>query len=113
MGLGKHNKGTGVNWGIETKGWEFKKISELEPNKDYILKGCFITPDRGYGEGAVLISDGFLVNISARYIDTVLDIQRDQEAVQEIKEGRGRFHYYKYKSERYHNEANMVEFKTV
>ena len=74
MGISKFNKGNKINWGIDTKSLPFKKTSEVELNKTYDLKGCFITPDKGFGKGAVLISDRFLLNIPARYADYINNI---------------------------------------
>lgn len=112
MGLNNKNRG-GVNWGVETKDWEFKKLRELEEGKQYKLLGCFVSPDHGYGEGAVFISDGFLVNIPARYISLVTDIQSDHEAIEEIKSGKGAFKYHKFKSAKYNRDAFSVEVMTI
>ena len=110
MGISKFNKGSKIDWGIDTKSMTFKKTSEVELNKTYELKGCFITPDRGYGEGAVLISDGFLLNIPARYIDTINDIISDSEAVEEIKSGKCGFIVTSFISEKFKRTGYSIEF---
>ena len=110
MGISKFNKGGKIDWGIDTTSMTFKKTSEVELNKTYDLKGCFITPDRGYGEGAVLISDGFLLNIPARYIDTINDIILDSEVVEEIKSGKCGFIVTSFISEKFKRTGYSIEF---
>ena len=39
MGISKFNKGSKIDWGIDTKSMPFKKTSEVELNKTYDLKG--------------------------------------------------------------------------
>ena len=110
MGISKFNKGRKIDWGIDTKSMTFKKTSEVELNKTYELKGCFITPDRGYGEGAVLISDGFLLNIPDRYIDTINDIISDSEVVEEIKSGKCGFIVTSFISEKFKRTGYSIKF---
>ena len=53
---------------------------------------------RGYGEGAVLITDEANVNVPGRYVQTILDIRSDKEDVRDIKAGKVGFHYEMFKS---------------
>ena len=110
MGISKFNKGNKINWGIDTKSLPFKKTSEVELNKIYDLKGCFITPDKGFGKGAVLISDGFLLNIPARYVDESNGIVADSEVVENIKEGKCGFIVTSFISERFKRTGYSIEF---
>ena len=110
MGISKFNKGNKINWGIDTKSLPFKKISEVELNKTYDLKGCFITPDRGFGGGAVLITDGFLLNIPGRYIDNINHIMSDPETVEDIKAGKCGFIVTSFISEKFKRTGYSIEF---
>ena len=110
MGISKFNKGNKINWGIDTKSLPFKKTSEVELNKIYDLKGCFITPDRGFGKGAVLISDGFLLNIPARYVDCINNIVADAETVEDIKAGKCGFIVTSFISEKFKRTGYSIEF---
>ena len=110
MGISKFNKGNKIDWGIDTKSLPFKKTSEVELNKMYDLKGCFITPDRGYGKGAVLISDGFLLNIPARYVDDINNIIADAETVENIKAGKCGFIVTSFISEKFKRTGYSIEF---
>ena len=110
MGISKFNKGNKIEWGIDTKSLPFKKTSEVELNKTYDLKGCFITPDKGFGKGAVLISDGFLLNIPARYVDEINGIVADSEVVENIKAGKCGFIVTSFISERFKRTGYSIEF---
>lgn len=110
MGISKFNKGNKIDWGIDTKSLPFKKTSEVELNKTYNLKGCFITPDKGFGKGAVLISDGFLLNIPARYVDDINGIVADAETVEDIKAGKCGFIVTSFISEKFKRTGYSIEF---
>ena len=110
MGISKFNKGNKIDWGIDTKSMPFKKTSEVELNKIHDLKGCFITPDRGFGEGAVLISDGFLLNIPARYLDNIKHILSYTETVEEIKSGKCGFVVTSFISKKFKRTGYSIEF---
>ena len=109
MAIARHNF-NGINWGIETEGLPYKKLSDLEVGKVYPLFGCFVTPDHGYGEGAVLITEGALVNIPGRYVETVLAIRSSKEDVQDIKDGKCGFHYEKFMHPKYKRESYSLAF---
>ena len=110
MGISKFNKGNKINWGIDTKSLPFKKTSEVELNKTYDLKGCFITPDRGFGCGAVLITDDFLLNIPGRYIDNINNIMSDPETVEDIKAGKCGFIVTSFISEKFKRTGYSIKF---
>ena len=110
MGISKFNKNNKIEWGVDTKSLPFKKTSEIELNKTYDLKGCFITPDKGFGKGAVLISDGFLLNIPARYVDDINNIVADAETVEDIKAGKCGFIVTSFISEKFKRTGYSIEF---
>lgn len=110
MSILKHNSNNGVKWNVNSDGFYFVKLRELEEGVDYPLYGCFISKDHGYGEGAVLISDGYNVNIPERYVDTVKDIMADPEAIAEINSGKAWFRFRTFTSEKYHRTGYRIEF---
>lgn len=100
--LSKHNDSKNINWGVNTEGWKFVKCIDLDEGKKYAFKGCFVTQDKkGYGEGAVIISDGFLVNCPAYFVDTIKKIVEDPESIEDIKNGLAEFSFVKQKAERF------------
>ena len=110
MGITNFNRGSKIDWGFKTEGLEFKKLSEIEVEKVYTLKGCFITPDNGYGLGAVLIIEDALINIPQRYVDDVKGIMADEETVDDIKAGKCGFKYTTFISEKHKRTGYSVEF---
>lgn len=110
MGISKFNVGGArVDWELDTKDWEIKKLRELDEGKTYLLKGFFSTKDNGFGIGAILISDGFLVSIPGRYADIIKDMLNDAETVAEVKAGKCGFKYSKVDTNK-GNPAFVVEF---
>lgn len=105
MSLAKFNKNTRVDFGVETKEWEFKKALEMDDG-EYPFWGCFITKDNGYGEGVVIISDGYLVNAPASFIDTAREILTNEEAIELIKEHNEIFTVEHYKSTKFKEKVN-------
>lgn len=91
MGLSKFNKAVNYKWNIKTEGFEYKKCSEMPIDTELPLKGCFITADNGYGKGAVFITDKEYVNIPQRYVDTVIEILKDNESITQIESGHAAF----------------------
>lgn len=111
MGISKFNGSKNVEWGVDTKSLPFKKTSQVELDEIYELKGFFITPDtNGYGEGAVLISDGFLLNAPQRYVDIIKQMLADDEVIRAVKNGDCSFRVYTFKSKNYNRTGYGVEF---
>ena len=77
----------GIDWGIDTKNMDFKKCKEMPYETELKVHGFFITPDKGYGLGAVAILDDVLLNLPQRYVETVDTIISDDEMIEEIKTG--------------------------
>lgn len=90
-----------VDWNINNEGFDYVKLRELEEGQEYPLYGAFISKDHGFGEGAVLISDGINVNIPARYVETIRGWLNDETAITEIKSGKATFKYETFVSKKY------------
>lgn len=97
MSLTRYNR-TGINWGIDTENFEYKKLSELTEGQVYPLRGMFVTPDNGYGEGAVLITDSCMVNIPQRYVAMINEIRASKQDVEDIIAKKVGFHFETFKS---------------
>lgn len=110
MGISKFNRNKLINWGIETEGFKYVKLSTLKPDTVYPLFGMFITKDTGYGEGAVLIMGDCFVNIPERYVDIVKAIMSDDESVADIKAAKCGFKYTEFTSKTHHRTGYAVEF---
>lgn len=110
MGITKFNRNKSVAWNINTEGFEYFKLSTLKPDEVYPLCGMFISKDNGYGEGAVLISKSFFVNIPERYVDDIKAIISDGETVADINAGKCGFKYTEFTSKTHHRTGYAVEF---
>lgn len=99
----KHNKG-GVDWGIDTKDFEYfslKDLFEKDPEgTEYVLKGCFINTKNNseYGPSIVGILADKLVNLPSHMEEEVKAILKDDEDIADIKAGNAVFVIQKYKS---------------
>lgn len=98
MAITRFNQSAVIDWEFNTEGFQYRKLKDLPENVTFRLRGCFVTPDQGYGPGAVLITDQEFINIPQRYVQTLSDIREDPEAVAEIKAGKAGFHYTTFKS---------------
>ena len=98
--LSKFNSQKSVDWGVNTEGYVFKKAADLKLETHYSVKGLYISADNGFGEGAVIITDGFMVNCPQRMVDKFKQIMGDPEAVESIKAGKETFHVETYYNKR-------------
>lgn len=91
MGLSKFNHAANHEWSINTEGFKYVKCADLSCGKQYTLRGCFITKDNGYGKGAVFITDDCMVNVPQSLVDTVEQINKDSESIEQIETGHAAF----------------------
>lgn len=83
----------GVDWGIDNKDFPYKKISEIDTTKQYVVKGCFINRNKTekelkeFGASVVLIMDGFNLSIPNHYETAVKTILESPEKIEAIKSG--------------------------
>lgn len=103
----------GIDWGIDTKEMEFRKCKEMPLNTPFRLRGVFITPDNGYGPGAVAILDETLLNLPIRYFDIVDTILNDPEMIEEIKSGKVGIIVSEFMSKKYKKVGYDVTFVEV
>lgn len=87
MSISNLNKVNKVDWGFNTEGMSFKKCADMKLDTVYPIKGCFITPDKGFGEGAVVILEDCLLNIPNRYVSQIKYVMADASIVEQIKAG--------------------------
>lgn len=85
----RFNKGNKFN--IDTTGFDYLKLSELDKEKVYTLKGVFISTRGSYGPSPVAIIDGHFVNLPAYTLSVIQDMLTDDEAIEWIKSGKTGF----------------------
>lgn len=89
MGFFGNLNGTGnIDWNLDTKDFPYVKLADKEIQVEYPVKGVFITPDNGYGNGACAIIDGEILNLPQHQVENVRAIISNEEAVQSIKDGK-------------------------
>lgn len=95
--------GGGVDWGINTENFSYKKLSEIDQSLKYVVKGCFINRNKTekelkeYGASVVLILENCLLSIPNHYERAVQSILDDPEKIAAIKAGKcliGDFYTY-------------------
>ena len=95
--------GGGIDWGIDTENLPYKKVSELNQDGKYVVKGMFINRNKSekelkeYGASVVIILDGVLLSAPNHYENAVQSILDDPEKVQAVKDGKcaiGDFYTY-------------------
>lgn len=102
-----------IDWEIDTKYMDFAKCGEMQQGTPLKLHGVFITPDKGYGRGAVAILDDVLLNLPQRYVETVDTILSDDEMIEEIKEEKVAIEISTFTSKKYKKDGYDITFVEV
>lgn len=111
MGIANRYNANGKLWNVDNSQFSFIKLKELVENRSYPVFGCFISPDNGFGEGAVLITAEYNVNCPSRYCVLFRQMMADPEAVKQINDGKLYFHYEKFYSEKYKQDGYTIVFE--
>lgn len=97
--------GGGIDWGVDSKDFPYKKINELDQNGTYVVKGMFINRNKSekelkeFGASVVLILDGVLLSVPNHYENAVQSILDDPAKVAAVKEGKCKIgDFYTYES---------------
>lgn len=85
----RYNKGN--KFDIDTTGFDYLKLSELDPVKVYVLRGLFINSKGAFGPSPVAIIDKHFVNLPQHTLSVVQDMLIDDETVNTIKQGAAGF----------------------
>lgn len=103
----KHKKG-GIQWGIDTRDFEYFKLQDLYEkdggNVAYNLLGVFINRNKTekelkeYGPSVVGILADKLVNFPSHMEEEVKEIMKDEEDIADIKAGKVWFKIRSYES---------------
>lgn len=79
---------------------DFKTLEELftenGTDKPYIVKGVYVYTST-YGDGCFIKSDGFNITLPTHMVETVNNIRKDMESVEEINNGKVGVKIYSYK----------------
>ena len=106
----KYRSNVSIDWGVDTSQFPFVKCSDVEFDAKIPVYGMFITPDSGYGEGAIVILEDALLSLPQRYVGQIKDMMDDQEVVQAIKDGQAAIIVTTFESKKYKKTGYDVEF---
>lgn len=104
MGIAdKYNVGTErFNFNIPEE-FEFINLKELyeENGRDmgYVIMAFFINTKGKYGDNPVIATDKHLVNIPSHMTDSMKDMRKDDEVIQEINKAKVGFKIYEYSND--------------
>ena len=106
----KYQRNMSIDWGINTQEFPFAKCSEMEKNVKIPIFGFFITPDSGYGEGAIVILEDQLLSLPQRYVDEIKNYMDDPEVVDFTKDHKACIIITEFTSQKYKKTGYDVEF---
>lgn len=99
MGISNLNKGSVFD--INTEGFPFVSLSDLDLDKEYIVKGVYILKKRGKmkQDAPNAIIDEAVVNLPSHLLDDVKAILETPEYIEQIKADKCAFSIYTYNDE--------------
>ena len=106
----KYRRNMSIDWGINTQDYPFVKCSDMELETQIPIYGMFITPDSGYGEGAIVILEDELLSLPQRYVGQIKEMMDDEAIVNTIKAGRAAIIVTTFESKKFKKTGYDVEF---
>ena len=106
----KYRRNMSIDWGIDTSEFPFVKCSEMDLETPIPIFGCFITPDSGYGEGAIVILEKELLSLPQRYVEDIKKFMDDPDVVDAMKDHRCGVIITTFESKKYKKQGFDVEF---
>ena len=106
----KYKKNYNMDWGIDTEDFPFEKCSDMPLDKKIPFFGMFITPDSGYGEGAILILKKSLLSLPQRYVEDIKAMLGDDAVIEAVKSGKCSIIITEFTSKKYKKTGYDVEF---
>ena len=106
----KYRRNMSIDWGVETSSYPFVKCSDVELETKIPIFGMFITPDSGYGEGAIVILEEELLSLPQRYVGQIKDMMDDEDVVRAIKDNQAAIIVTTFESKKFKKTGYDVEF---
>lgn len=106
----KYQRNMSIDWGLDTTDFPFVKCSEQPLEEKIPIYGFFITPDSGYGEGAIVILEKELLSLPQRYVDQIRKFMDDPEVVETVKAHKAAIIITTFESKKYKKQGYDVEF---
>lgn len=109
----KYRRNMSIDWEIVTTDFPFVKCSEMPLEEKIPIFGFFITPDSGYGEGAIVILEKELLSLPQRYVQDIKDYMDDPEVVEFTKAHKAAIIITTFVSNKYKKQGFDVEFTAL
>lgn len=106
----KYRRNMSIDWGVDTSSYPFVKCSDVELETKIPIFGMFITPDSGYGEGAIVILEEELLSLPQRYVGQIKDMMDDEDVVRAIKDNQAAIIVTTFESKKFKKTGYDVEF---
>ena len=106
----KYRRNMSIDWGVDTTDFPFVKCSDQPLDEKIPIYGFFITPDSGYGEGAIVILEHELLSLPQRYVAEIKDYMDDPDVVSVIKDHKAAIIITTFESKKYKKQGFDVEF---
>lgn len=106
----KYRRNMSIDWGVDTSSYPFVKCSDVELETKIPIFGMFITPDSGYGEGAIVILEDELLSLPQRYVGQIKDMMDDEDVVRAIKDNQAAIIVTTFESKKFKKTGYDVEF---
>ena len=106
----KYHRNLSIDWGVDTSNMPFVKCSDQPLEEKIPIYGFFITPDSGYGEGAIVILDHELLSLPQRYVDDIKQFMDDPDVVEVVKDHKACIIITTFESKKYKKQGFDVEF---
>ena len=106
----KYRRNMSIDWGVDTTDYPFVKCSEMKLEKKIPIFGMFITPDSGYGEGAIVILEDSLLSLPQRYVAQIKDMMDDSDIVECIQNKKAAIVVTTFESKKFKKTGYDVEF---
>lgn len=106
----KYRRNMSIDWGVDTSDFPFVKCSEQPLEEKIPIYGFFITPDSGYGEGAIVILEHELLSLPQRYVEDIKKFMDDTDVVDAVKDHNCGIVITTFESKKYKKQGFDVEF---
>lgn len=107
------NQYSKIDWGIETKGFSFKKIRDIySERKTVIVRGFFFTKSKDFGLQPIAILDDCLLNLPTHMKDSISEMLKNEDCVKAIKKGECGLSFREYMT-KYNKNAFACDFTNI
>ena len=113
MGIAEKYNNGGISWGVDTKDWCYKHLSNAGEGAKLEVKGFYINRRGQYDPAPVLISSDCFYNLPSYMTETVERMLKDDDLVAAVKAGKVYAEVRSFEDPKYHKTSWMVEWRDI